>query len=126
MMFRFALLSLLFSLPAQAEIVVPSGRAMEVYSFEVVEQPQDRNLLFVGVLADPLDPQSYDAAAQDMDALCKDLALPEAIVQERQGILINEVSIRLADRPLGYGETDPDATQFMGFYEIVSGECEWH
>ncbi len=120
------LMSLLFAQPALAEISVPSGQVLELYSFEVVTQPSDQNLLFVGVLAKTLDPQGYDAAAEDMDALCRDLALPEAAVQGRQGIPIGEVSIRIADQPLAYGEVDPEVAQFMGFYEIVSGECVWH
>ncbi len=120
------LISLLLAQPALAEISVPSGQVLELYSFEVVTQPSDQNLLFVGVLAKTLDPQGYDAAAEDMDALCRDLALPEAAVQGRQGIPIGEVSIRIADQPLAYGEVDPEVAQFMGFYEIVSGECVWH
>jgi hypothetical protein len=123
---RAALIPLFFALPVQAEIMVPSGQPLTLYSFEVIPQSDTHNLLFIGLLARQLDTHGYDVAANDMDALCRDVALPEVSLQGDQGVLISEISIRIADKPLGYGEVDPEVAQFMGFYEIISGECVWH
>ncbi len=117
---------LLLTSPAAAQVVVPSGQAVETHSFEVVAQTEGKHLLFVGLVAPDLKADSYDSAAKDMDVLCTEVALPEAFTQARQGLAITEVSIRLADRPLAYGETDPQAVQFMSFYDISTGECTWH
>ncbi len=123
---RAALIPLFFALPVQAEITVPSGQPLTLYSFEVIPQSDSHNLLFVGLLATQLDSQGYEVAADDLDAVCRDVALPEARVQGDKGVLIREISIRIADKPLGYGDVDPEVAQFMGFYEIISGECVWH
>ena len=126
MTLRAALIPLFFAMPAQAEIVVPSGQPLTLYSFEVVPQSENHNLLFAGFLATELASHDYEVTADDMDVLCKDVALPEANAQSEQGVFISEVSIRIADKTLEYGEVDPEVAQFMGFYEIVSGECVWH
>lgn len=119
-------LALLATTPALAGITVPSGQPVELYAFEVVAQSDTQNLLFVGVLAPELAKGGYEAAQQDLDTLCRDVALPEVVEQGRLGVSVQEVSIRMADKPLVYGQTSHDVTQFMGFYEVISGECQWH
>jgi len=125
-MIRTALILIALAAPVQAEIVVPSGRSLEMYSLEVIPQGDTQNLLFIGLLAPQIITGDIEAAEADMDAVCTGFGLPEADKQTALGVAINEITIRLASQPLGYGESDPEVVQFMSFYDISQGECAWH
>ncbi|MBV1864104.1 MAG: hypothetical protein KUG74_06665 [Rhodobacteraceae bacterium] len=119
-MIRHTLGCLLIATASQAGSQTPP----EIYGTpEVVTLTNDSNLLFVNVGANNLTRDSAEEAAVRMDEICTVFGLQEAA---RRGSNITEVTIRLSDRPLGYGETDPEVVQFMSFYDISTGECIWH
>lgn len=64
----------------------------------------------------------FDTAAEDMLWLCQNYAL--ARVAEF-GPLPSQIIISLEDRPVPFGEADPDATQFFEAYSIENGACIW-
>lgn len=125
-MIRAAVILAALAAPVQAEIVVPSGQPLEVYSNQVVAQPDADSLLFIGLLAPEITTGGFEVAEGDMDAVCAGFGLSEAAKHATQGIAIGEISIRLADQPLAYGESDPNTVQYMSFYDISQGECTWH
>jgi hypothetical protein len=64
----------------------------------------------------------YDAAAADIVHLCHSYALPrlDAFGPEPQQIVIS-----LSDRPVPFGETMPEATQFFEAFSFADGTCIW-
>ncbi len=64
----------------------------------------------------------YDVASQDMAHLCQTLAVAYVAQHELDPAL---VIISLADRPIEFGNTAPDATQFFEAYRLESSDCIW-
>ena len=106
-------------------IAVPSGT--EVHWIDTITDTQgpDGLTLRFRFLApgiggrQPLDPEM---ASMDMDALCKDFALPRI---SDMGPQPAQVVISLSDRVVPFGETDEEAVQFFQAYSIVDGACDW-
>lgn len=65
---------------------------------------------------------SADQAQADMLALCRDLAL-KRIADAGQAPA--QIIISLSDRPVPFGETVPDATQYFESYALKDGDCVW-
>lgn len=65
---------------------------------------------------------THDQAAQDMDHLCKDLALPYI---EAQSIAPERIVISFADRAVPFGAQDASATQFFEVYRPSDETCIW-
>lgn len=63
-----------------------------------------------------------DTASMDMQALCRSFALPRI---SDQGPQPGQIIISLSDRPVKFGDTDPEATQFFEAYSIENGDCIW-
>lgn len=64
----------------------------------------------------------YDTAVNDMFHLCQEFAiarLPEGGPQP------NQIVISLSDRPVPFGETAPEVTQFFEAFRYKDGICEW-
>jgi Family of unknown function (DUF6497) len=64
-----------------------------------------------------------DQAGADMMALCKDYALKR--IGDTTGPTPAQIIISLSDRPVPFGESHPEATQFFDSYDLVDGECVW-
>lgn len=62
-----------------------------------------------------------EQALSDMQALCDGYALPRL---PRGGPVPAQVIISLADRPVAFGEPDPDATQYFEAYAVADGTCQ--
>lgn len=58
----------------------------------------------------------------DMQALCEGYALERA---RKMDPAPRQIVITLADRPVPFGETDPEAVQFFEAYRIESDACIW-
>ncbi len=65
---------------------------------------------------------SADMAQVDMQALCDGYALARLPENEPQPA---QVIISLADRPVPFGEADPEATQFFESFRPENGRCLW-
>lgn len=63
-----------------------------------------------------------DAAAEDIAWLCQNFALQRAT---EFGPLPSQIIVSLEDRPIPFGEADPEATQFFEAFRIENGACIW-
>ncbi|NDK33566.1 DUF6497 family protein [Rhodovulum sulfidophilum] len=61
-------------------------------------------------------------AQGDMDYLCAEFALPRLA---GTGPEPAQVIITLMDRPVPFGQSDPEATQFFEAYRPEAGRCIW-
>ena len=64
----------------------------------------------------------YDVASRDMEHLCHILAVPYVALHELQP---SRVVISLSDRPVEFGDTAPDATQYFEAYRLEQSRCIW-
>lgn len=117
----------LTALPAMAQNdhMVPSGQVVtlrEILIDEATGAPWLRFRFLAPAIARAGGTVSPDAAAQDMDHLCREIAAPYA---ETQGLMPERVVISLSDRDLAFGETNPDATQFFDVFRLEDGLCIW-
>ncbi len=64
----------------------------------------------------------YDTAATDMMHLCTTYVLPRL---SDFGPTPAQIVITFADRPVPFGETAPDATQFFEAFSLQDGTCIW-
>ncbi|MCP5085316.1 MAG: hypothetical protein GY952_00705 [Rhodobacteraceae bacterium] len=114
---------------ACADTPVPSGQPLELFASDVISGVGNESLLYLGLLAPQIaateDRITYEQALTDIDRICTDFALPMAREKATADAPINAVIIRLSDRPIMYGETDPEAAQYMGFYDVSAGDCAW-
>ncbi|MGP3695741.1 DUF6497 family protein [Rhodobacter sp. NSM] len=62
----------------------------------------------------------YDMAYADMLALCETYVLPRVadILPAPEQVIVS-----LSDRPLPFGEADPEAVQFFEAFSIQDGHC---
>lgn len=126
------LLSLIFLTPALADSgqlsvspTVPSGQAITLHEVLLDDTPGAlwaRFRFVAPAIAREGGSVSYDLAGPDMDHLCADLAL--AYLKD-EGLAPARVVISLADRPVVFGDADPDATQFFEIYRPEGGTCIW-
>jgi hypothetical protein len=64
----------------------------------------------------------FETAVWDMLALCQSFALPRI---SETGPVPAQVIVSMSDRPVVFGEADPEATQFFEAYSIEDGNCIW-
>ncbi len=64
----------------------------------------------------------YDTAAADMDHLCQNLVLPYLA---QYALEPARVVISLSDRPVPFGTSAPDATQYFEAYRPENTLCIW-
>ena len=110
---------------SDALIAVPSGQPVTLQ--EVIWNApgaQGLTLRFRFVAPDIRagGPVDFDTAMTDMLHLCQTYALPRLA---EFGPAPEQVIISLADAPLPFGESAPEATQFFEAYRIEDGTCVW-
>ena len=121
-----ALLLVPAGVAAQAvAIVVPSGQALTLAEVLADENPGELWLRFrfvaPGIASDGGD-IDHDTASADLDWLCANLALPYI---DSRGLKPALVIVSMSDRPVRFGVTDPQATQYFETYRPESGRCIW-
>ena len=103
---------------------VPSGQAVTlqdiIWDSPGPDGPVARFRFLAPAIARDGGTISEDMAGDDLQHLCETVVL--AILAE-QGDLPPAVMVSLADRPVLFGDTVPDATQFFGSYRIEDGAC---
>ncbi|MCB1312848.1 MAG: hypothetical protein KDK29_13685 [Sedimentitalea sp.] len=65
---------------------------------------------------------SFDVASADMDHLCETLVLPYLAEYQLEAA---RVVLSLSDRPVEFGASSPEATQFFQSYNIDGDACVW-
>ena len=64
----------------------------------------------------------FEDASADMAWLCENFALSRIAAL---GPAPGQIIISLSDRPVPFGEADPEATQFFEAYRLENGACIW-
>lgn len=113
--------------PAQADnlLPVPSGQPVELSNVLLDNNPGELWLRFrfiaprIGSTAGRI---SHDVAVIDMEHLCKTLAVPYVA---RHALDPARVVISFSDRPLEFGTSEPDATQYFEVYRLEQSMCIW-
>jgi hypothetical protein len=65
---------------------------------------------------------SSEVALEDMKALCETYALPKLA---NLGPQVEQIVVSLADRPVAFGDPDPEATQYFEAFHPEGGACIW-
>lgn len=112
---------------AQGPITVPSGQPISLQDV-VLDAPGPLGLtarfrFIAPQIAREGGTIDFDTASDDMAYLCTTYALPR--IATVTGPRPAEVVISLADRPVEFGASQPEATQFFEAYSIAGEECLW-
>ena len=108
-----------------ALITVPSGQTVtlqEVVWNAVGVDGLTLRFRFVAPAIAPDGSVDFETASADMLALCQTYALPR---MAEFGPQVQQIIISLAAKPLAFGETAPDVTQFFEAYRVEDGTCIW-
>lgn len=111
---------------AQDLIEVPSGQPVTFHDRFLDENgdmgPVARFRFVAPQIARDGGTVTFAMAEADMAHLCDAYALPR--LPELGGEAV-QIVVTLMDRPVPFGEPDPEATQFFEAYRPVDGRCEW-
>ncbi|MER5172291.1 DUF6497 family protein [Thioclava kandeliae] len=105
---------------SRVAVAVPSGRHVEWLTSQTdASGPEGLTIRHFFLMRDLTEDD--DTAMGDMLALCESFALPHlsAVGPQPQQIVIS-----LADRPVVFGTSDPEATQLIAGYAISGERCE--
>ncbi len=113
------------SVQAQSMIEVPSGQPV-TFQDVIWEAEGDENTYRFRYIAPEIARDGgsvdFDQAEGDLRYLCEQSALPALKRKERP---VARIVITLSDRPVAFGETDPQATQFFDSYTPQGNSCIW-
>jgi len=104
---------------------VPSGQLVELDEVLLDNNPGELWLRFRFIapkIGDAVGRISYDVAAADMAHLCRTLVIPYVAHHQLQPA---RVVISLSDRPVEFGNSDPDATQYFEAFRLQQSACIW-
>ena len=106
-------------------VPVPSGQQVTLIDV-ITTEPGPAGLTyrfrFLAPAIGPGGSVDHDAALADIAALCEGYVLPriEGSVPPPAQVIVS-----LSDRPLIFGEADPESTQFFEAFSIRDGHCIW-
>ncbi|WP_037308172.1 DUF6497 family protein [Ruegeria halocynthiae] len=123
----FVLILLGWNSPAVAETLlpVPSGQPVHLSDVLLDDNPGELWVRFRFIapkIGSTVGRIGYDVAAADMEHLCQTLAVAY-VAQYRLNPA--RVVISLSDRPIEFGRSSPDATQFFEAYRLEQSRCIW-
>ena len=113
-------------LGAQTAIEVPSGQVV-TWLATVMDAPGPEGLTVRFRFLAPAIARSggtvdAEAAQVDMARLCETFALPRIATT---GPMPAQIIISLSDRPVAFGQPDPDVTQYFEAYRPEGDTCVW-
>lgn len=107
-------------------IAVPSGQPVShLDTIEAAPGPEGATIRFrflAPEIARGGGTVTPEMAQADMAHLCESFALPRL---PEAGPAPAQIVISLADRPVPFGEADPEATQFFEAFGIRDHSCHW-
>ncbi len=111
---------------AEETIEVPSGQPVTFLDV-VHEAPGPEGLTYrfrflAPAIARANGTVDSDLALEDMAALCESYVLPRLAALGPQP---SQIIISLADRPVPFGQPDPEATQFFEAFRPEGSGCIW-
>lgn len=113
------------SVAAAQDIPVPSGQALSLNEVLLDDAPGALWVRFRFLAPDIARTNGsvdFEQAGSDMDYLCQNLALPYL---ELHDLNPARIVVSFSDRPVTFGEKDPEATQFFETYRPENGVCIW-
>ncbi len=109
-----------------ALIEVPSGQEMTlldvIWNVPGPEGLATRFRFLAPAIARDGGAVAFDVAQSDMLHLCQEYALPRVTGSLT---LPTQIIISLSDRPVAFGQSNPEATQFFEAYRIEDNACIW-
>ena len=107
------------------ELVTPSGLKVEYLDRIVETQAGGETWLTLRFVSPQIGTDEgelgYEQVAGDIDALCN-LEGVKAAAETGQ---VDQLMITLMDRKVQRGVHDPEATMFIGAYQLTDGGCVW-
>lgn len=125
---RLFLLAAAAATPALAEgpIVTPSGQSVTwIDTLHDTQGPDGLTVRFrflAPAIARSGGTVDAETAQADMQWLCDTFALPRLASTGPQPA---QIVISLSDRPVAFGQPDPEATQYFEAYTPENGVCVW-
>ncbi len=110
---------------SQILLPVPSGQPVEFVEVLLDNNPGELWVRFRFIapkIGSTTGRIGYDVASADMEHLCQTLAIPYVAQHELNPA---RVVISLSDRPVEFGHSEPDATQFFEAYRLEQSNCIW-
>lgn len=111
---------------AQEAIAVPSGQMVTlqetIWGAPGPDGLTQRFLFVAPAIAFDGGSVDFETAAADMLYLCETYALPRIA---RDGPKVAQIIISLSDRPVPFGQSAPEATQFFEAYSFEGDSCIW-
>lgn len=104
---------------------LPSGQSAELFEVLVDQVGEEAWLRFRFLAPDIVRDQdglTFDAAQADFEFLCNQVALPYL---GEFDLAADVIVLSLLDRPVAFGEVDPDATQLFEAFRLRDGQCAW-
>ncbi|SFF89041.1 hypothetical protein SAMN05443635_103198 [Roseobacter denitrificans OCh 114] len=104
---------------------VPSGQVIELFEVLIDQVGEEVWLRFrflaLGIGRDAFD-LSFAQVESDFEHLCNTVALP---YMRQYSLETDVISIAMLDRPLEFGASDSEATQYVEAFRVVDGACAW-
>lgn len=109
--------------PLWAELALPSGMDADLLEGFVEIQPDgERWARFRFVMPALTEGADFDSVQNDFAVLCDEAALPMLKAAEEE---VSRVVLSLMDKPLEFGQSDPETMQFFEVFTIRDGRCIW-
>lgn len=107
-------------------LAVPSGQAVTYLdTIQAIPGPEGLTIRF-RFLAPAISRENgsvrAEAAQKDMEWLCQNYALPRL---PTTGPVPEQVVISLSDKPVEFGVSSPEATQYFEAYRVEGDTCRW-
>lgn len=103
----------------------PSGQPIELYDVLIDEVGFETWLRFrflAPEIAKNGGTITFAQAEPDLEYLCAEVALPYIAEFDLKPEII---AVMLSDRPIEFGVSDPEVTQFIDVFRVTSGACVW-
>ncbi len=110
---------------AEALVPVPSGQPVHLNDVLLDNNPGELWLRFRFIapkIGSDVGRIGYDVATIDMEHLCQTLAVAYVAHHKLEPA---RVVISLSNKPIDFGHTAPDATQFFEAYLLQDSQCVW-
>lgn len=124
--FSAVLLGWVASAESARALDLPSGLSAELTEVLVDNVGKETWIRFRFVSPDigASAPTSFTFAKIEGDfaVICEQLALPYLMEHQLEA---DKIVVSIADRPLKFGTSDPDATQFFEQFRAENGDCIW-
>ena len=104
---------------------VPSGQPVHLNDVLLDDNPGELWVRFRFIapkIGSDVGRIGYDVASVDMEHLCQTLAVAYVAKYKLEPA---RVVISLSDRPVEFGRSAPDATQFFEAYRLEASRCIW-